>query len=594
MLNRPIVGRIAPASDHVPSAFCRKASEQFSQELSSLQVRHQQEFLECIAVRIRDLELQASRSDSSPAPTLPHPAGLHAGQDRPGTPRGSPYPLAEGLRGISASPDGPIGPPGMIDDGDSLTEVLEVKPWCHRADSVVTKASTTSDVGKTHRSLRSAIQSNQSVQMKASARARRLNGRFHLMSKTNSEAQMSHTPLQRIIASPVFDAFSFVAIIVNTVAIGMQTQHMALRAVEHMRQGTPQEAIDPVGFVVLQAVFCVIFGAELAARMACEGLLFWQGRDVWWNVLDLLVVAESVVDLLLQAAHLRAGNDLNMSLLRILRVLRVMRVVKVLRVMRFFRELRMMVVGIAGSLKNLLWIMLVLCTTFYVFGSAFTSASTAHLVSEQPPANYTDADLMLSFGTLDRSLISLFMAMSGGDDWSKYYHALQDLPGQYRLLFIFFVIFTVFALVNIVTGIFVESSLAVNTMDQEVVVHDEMDQKKKYLQSLEMVFLELDDDETGTISFAEFEKSLKEERVVAYFNALELDVTEARNLFHLLDSDGSNEVTVEEFMQGCFKLQGKSRALDIKIMHQEIKFLTEIVSRHIRNVETGTGRQRSS
>lgn len=78
-------------------------------------------------------------------------------------------------------------------------------------------------------------------------------------------------------------------------------------------------------------------------------------------------------------------------------------------------------------------------------------------------------------------------------------------------------------------------------------------------------------DSTGCITQEEFEKKLSDERVIAYFNAMKLDVGEARILFNLLDHDRSREISVDEFLEGCFQLQGEARHLDTKIMQYEIR-----------------------
>merc|ERR1719487_2084336 len=89
------------------------------------------------------------------------------------------------------------------------------------------------------------------------------------------------------------------------------------------------------------------------------------------------------------------------------------------------------------------------------------------------------------------------------------------------------------------------------------------------------LFCEMDVDGSGCITVDEFERRLQEERVMAYFNAMKLDVSDARTLFSLLDHDNSCEVEIKEFLAGCYKLQGESRSLDMKIMQMEVRYLAE-------------------
>jgi Ca2+-binding EF-hand superfamily protein len=235
----------------------------------------------------------------------------------------------------------------------------------------------------------------------------------------------------------------------------------------------------------------------------------------------------------------------------------------------------MMIFAICGCAKNLLWVVLILALTFYIVGVGLTAAVVEHLNTIDKWNDKANAILIESFGTVDLSILSLFMAMSGGNDWSLYYDALGALPGYCRYMFLLFICFSMFAVVNIVTGIFVERSMEANMKDKDIVVQEELAAKKIYLQSMAELFEEMDEDGKGTISMKEFEKKLDDENVMAYFYAMELDVSDALTLFQLLDHDNSDEVGIDEFLEGCYKLQGESRSLDMKIMQYEVQYLQD-------------------
>eukprot|EP00443_Scrippsiella_acuminata_P025594 CAMPEP_0115196174 /NCGR_PEP_ID=MMETSP0270-20121206/14952_1 /TAXON_ID=71861 /ORGANISM="Scrippsiella trochoidea, Strain CCMP3099" /LENGTH=219 /DNA_ID=CAMNT_0002609503 /DNA_START=231 /DNA_END=888 /DNA_ORIENTATION=- len=181
------------------------------------------------------------------------------------------------------------------------------------------------------------------------------------------------------------------------------------------------------------------------------------------------------------------------------------------------------------------------------------------------------------FGSLDKSILSLYMAMSGGNDWAYYYDVLEPLPSQQKFVFIAYISFANFAVVNIVTGIFVDSAMQSNRNDKEVMVQEEIAEKNKYLSNMRVVFEEIDDDSTGTIDLEEFGRKMNDDRVIAYFQALKLDVEDVYKLFHLLDMDQSGKIDIEEFISGCHRLKGESRALDMAIMHYEVAWLSEYI-----------------
>jgi hypothetical protein len=394
------------------------------------------------------------------------------------------------------------------------------------------------------------------------------------------------TPIERFVQSRVFEWGTCFLVLLNTVTIGVDVQVRASRALaiaEMHDDDTATYIASHPAYIVVEFVLTTLFTSELIARWYVEWFwAFFLTKERWWNVLDIFVVTSSIVDVFMDVVVRRAmqvpGDHVvgNASVLRILRVVRVVRIVRIARVMRFFKELRVMVYSILGSLKALLWAMVVFGMTFYIFGITFTVATFTYLDTAEKWNARANADLKRYFGTLDRSVLSLYMSMAGGEDWGLFYDAIKELQApHYTALFLLFITFAIFAVVNIVTGIFVESAMESNVVDREMVVQEELATKANYLREMQDIFEEMDTNGSGKITLSEFEGKLNDERVIAYFNFLKLDVSDARTLFNLLDYDKSEEVGVDEFLNGCYQLQGESRALDIKLMQCEVRYLRE-------------------
>lgn len=58
----------------------------------------------------------------------------------------------------------------------------------------------------------------------------------------------------------------------------------------------------------------------------------------------------------------------------------------------------------------------------------------------------------------------------------------------------------------------------------------------------------------------------------AYFQTLDVDVTEGAALFNMLD-DGDGQVTLDEFVDGILRCRGPARALDQVAMRADLKNL---------------------
>jgi len=100
-------------------------------------------------------------------------------------------------------------------------------------------------------------------------------------------------------------------------------------------------------------------------------------------------------------------------------------------------------------------------------------------------------------------------------------------------------------------------------------------------------FAEADNDNSGKLSLGEFEDHLQNPKVAAFFTSLELDVSRAHRLFHLLDTDGSNEVGFDEFLDGCLRLKGPAKSLDVNMLVYETEKLQRQMAKIIEEVENG-------
>lgn len=400
-----------------------------------------------------------------------------------------------------------------------------------------------------------------------------------VIEETRHAVKSNRNLLQRVTDTSYYEVFSATLIMANAFFIGWQTQVAGVEIIELRKTQGDKFEHETTETLIISILFTVLFSIELGLRWTADGFFkFFQTQDLAWNLMDITIVCLAFVDCILEAANAQHTLTNNVALLRVLRIIRVVRIARIVRIKRFFKELRIMVYSIMGSCKSLLWVLLVIGLMLYMFGIGFTWAAVNYLRTLDPSEKPEGVqELEKSFGTLDLSLASLFMAMSGGNDWAVYYEALKPLGYAFRWAFLLYISFALFAVVNIVTGVFVDSAMQNNTKDRELIIQEEIQNKKDYLENMAAIFEEIDADNTGYISQDEFEQSLQDERVKAYFHSMKLDVTDARTLFTLLDYDQSTEVNIKEFIAGCYKLQGESRSLDVKIIHYEVRYLCEVL-----------------
>jgi len=210
-----------------------------------------------------------------------------------------------------------------------------------------------------------------------------------------------------------------------------------------------------------------------------------------------------------------------------------------------------MVTSIAGSLRSLGWTLVLLLLMIYVFSVILTMLISDHGVWD---ADAKQAAAKYYYGSMFRAILSLFQAITGGADWDEMVSPLIDCVSPFTgVLFLLYVAFAVLAMMNVVTAVFVESAMGTANLDKE----------QHLVQQLRQLFVTVDEDESGMISWEEFEHRLDDDDMAKYFKALELDVCEAKGLFTLLDVDNLGEILIEEFVSGCLRLRGGAKAIDL-------------------------------
>ena len=356
--------------------------------------------------------------------------------------------------------------------------------------------------------------------------------------------------------SSSFKFLCTVAIVANTVYLGIAADVSVKNSYQRVLGQDPVE-LDRTA----EYVFIAWFTAECLVNMLGNGWDFWLGPNQHWNVFDIFLVANSILDLSVDVAQ-------NLSFLRVFRVFRLVRVVRLVRTLPSLRSLRTMLFSIISSLSALFWAFVMLLLTMFMFSIIFSNGVAYYFefIDINVPAEANTAEQVYeSFGGIYETLVSLFAAVSGGNDWMTYGVILRRGPGEiYFMIFVFYIFFCLVGLLNVVTGIFVDSAVCTRTEDE--VVESFTEEQTRLCGEMKRIFSAADMDRNGFITFEEFCLHVEDPWVQAFLSGLDIDITDARIVFTLLDVDGSGGLTVEEFVDGALKLKGPAKGIDMLSM----------------------------
>jgi len=196
-----------------------------------------------------------------------------------------------------------------------------------------------------------------------------------------------------------------------------------------------------------------------------------------------------------------------------------------------------------------------------------------------------DPVLLKRFGSVIDSMLSLFMAVTGGFDWEEILNPLIALSPLFIFFVCFFIVFVVLGVMNILTAIFVESASQVAAIDRDLVIQSELSRDSSTINEIKRIFYAADADRSGFITLQELEEQLTVPETLANLRVLGMDVSETLGLFQLLDMDEAGWVSIEEFVGGMMRVKGGAKGVQVATILYESKRIVVRLSALMRFVE---------
>ncbi|CAE7542485.1 CACNA1E, partial [Symbiodinium sp. CCMP2456] len=189
--------------------------------------------------------------------------------------------------------------------------------------------------------------------------------------------------------------------------------------------------------------------------------------------------------------------------LRIVRITRLVKIARITRVLRVIMALRTLTQSIIYTLKSLIWAMILLVLIVYVFGILFAQAVNDHLMDTdvRPLSDEEVAAARRYFDDLPQTMLSLFMSIAGGVSWEEVVVPLRAISVVWVAIFLTYVSFTYFAVLNVVTGVFCQSAIDSAQSDHDMVLQSILANKQAHIEKIRYLFSEIDQEDSGVITF---------------------------------------------------------------------------------------------
>lgn len=322
-----------------------------------------------------------------------------------------------------------------------------------------------------------------------------------------------------------------------------------------------------VPFQVIEHFLNGFFIFEIVVRFALLRMaLFLE----FVNILDVFVVV-------LNSFSLYSGGEgmSNFVVARFLRVTKMSRVFRLMRKAYAASELRVLIKSLMSSVRSLVWSFMLLALIILAAGIFMTQLMGLYLESCVP-----DDEICVwsyeHYGSASRACWTMFRAtMSGG--WQNYADTMiNDISGTYVLFWIPYVVTVWFAVIRILTAIFLKQTMEVASADQEMMIAAKIKKKKRYADKLGVFFRSADRNGDAHITFEEFQTYMEDPLAYAFMQALEIDTQEIKGLFEMLDN-GDGAISFDEFLGGAVRLKGAATSIDqVSILHTQDKCLARL------------------
>jgi len=259
---------------------------------------------------------------------------------------------------------------------------------------------------------------------------------------------------QAIARSPIFDITGLSLILLNTLWLGLETDHNDAAL---LVDAEPQ-------FIIVENFFCTVFCLELFIRFMAFRSKADIKKDSWFmfdSVLVLFMALETwVVSILVLATNggLSASSG-SASVLKVVRLFRMTRAARVARLLKAVPELMVIGRGIVIVARTVIVIMCLLFMIIYTFAIIFTQLAKGTDLEKNVHPNAKCSDMVTTMSTLLLGGILPDFAPTTED------FAAEDF--FFAAFFFMFILLAYVTIMNMLIGVLVEVVAVVASVEKE-------------------------------------------------------------------------------------------------------------------------------
>lgn len=347
--------------------------------------------------------------------------------------------------------------------------------------------------------------------------------------------------------------------------------------------------------------FLIYYTLEAIVRLAIFGCeVTFCGPDRIWNLFDMLCVIISAVDNVLP---LLVDVSRDVGGLKILKMLRLIKLARPLKALRYpiFADLKVMIFGVASGVRVLGWALTLLMSGIYLLSIIMVDFAGR------------GKNGIEEFSTLRKAMFTIFRCFTDG--CSSYGGAplaeqVAEKHGvSFLIAYVLVFMLVTFGLFNLIMAIFVDHITSNSVARKQQTISNSHDDTKRRLEDM-FAFLIMhcktavgkrhhmltrqerqrfeeawhaDENrsfpEHVVVNRTIFKKWCMNPEFVDLMDEIEIDAANLTDLFDVLDSDMSGELTPREIVDGLMKLRGPITKADIVAIRMKARYIAQMIEK---------------
>eukprot|EP00929_Paragymnodinium_shiwhaense_P027112 TRINITY_DN1598_c0_g1_i1.p1 TRINITY_DN1598_c0_g1~~TRINITY_DN1598_c0_g1_i1.p1 ORF type:complete len:697 (+),score=94.87 TRINITY_DN1598_c0_g1_i1:67-2157(+) len=377
--------------------------------------------------------------------------------------------------------------------------------------------------------------------------------------RTDIAVSTETSTARKMINNPVFESVFACLILFNAICMAMEQQYYGSDAGYKLGYpGFARPAKDAwpqaeTVFVITESFFGVVFTVEVIVKLIVFRCEFFTSL---WNLYDAVIILcwfvqnLSLLDVFLSPLLLRFA--------RIARLLRLLRFAKTFQV---FDVLHLLIRSLQACMSALMWS--ALFVTLVMTGTAIL---LVYLLEEEYENEQIPLEERLQlyryFGTFTNALFSMYELTMA--NWVPIARTVVDNVGEwYMLFFVTYRTIVGFALLKVVTAIFNAETFRVSQSDDDIMLLHKERQVAIHTRRMKQLLFEGDVSGDGKLGFDEFQHLMKDKRVQKWLLAQEIEFTDLKLAFKMLDQDGDGSISTDELVRGLSRMKGVARSMEM-------------------------------